>query len=157
MASGLPLACVGLAEHIGDGKEWFVSSTTAGELISLAVFRKTCEMLHNKFKLEQLWLEGKQFLEEFNAIWPEALRIDGYPTRGVFAGDPMTKALFWQESARAGILFGPSWFIGFQHLGMKDSVISTCKDILLKIKNNQVKLEGEPPASPFAQKVRQAA
>ena len=97
MASGLPLACVGLAEHIGDGKEWFVSSTAAGELLSLAVFKKTCEMLHNKYKIDRLWHEGKQFLDGFNQLWPEKLKLEGYPTRGVFTGDLMVKALFFQE------------------------------------------------------------
>lgn len=154
MAGGLPLACVGLAEHIGDDKEWFVSSTYAGELLSLAAFKKTCEMLHNKFKLEELWRDGSQFIEQFNAIWPEKIKIDGYPTRGVFAGDPTIKALFWQEAVKACLLFGPSWFYGFQHLGMRETVIGTCRDILIRIQNNQVALAGEMPSSPFAQKVR---
>ena len=155
-ASGLPLAIVGLAEHIGDGKEWFVSGTYAGELLSLAVMQKTFDLLTNKYRIEELWREGKFFLEDFNAIWQEKLQIEGYPTRGVFKGDPLIKALFWQESHKAGILFGPSWFIGFQHMGMRESVIGACKDIMQRIKTGQVRLEGEPPTGPFAEKMRTA-
>ena len=154
MAGGMALSAVGLAEHIGDDKEWFVSSTFAGEPAPLVVFKKVCEMLHNKYKLEELWREGKAFLEDFNNIAPDRLLIEGYPTRGVFKGDPLTKALFFQESHKAGILFGPSWFLGFQHMGMREGVVSTSKDILQRITNNQVKLEGDMPASPFAERVR---
>lgn len=157
MAAGLPLAAVGLAEHIGDNKEWFVSSTYAGELLSLAAFRETCKLLHNKYKLDDLWLEGSRFLEAFNSLWPEKLQIQGYPTRGVFTGDPLVKALFFQETHKAGILFGPSWFIGFQHMGMRETIVGTCRDILQKIKTNSVRLEGEAPSSPFAQKAREAS
>lgn len=156
-AGGLPLSIVGLAEHIGDNKEWFVSSTFAGDLLALAAFKKTCEMLHGKFKLEELWREGQAFLDDFNSLWPEKLVIEGYPTRGVFAGDTLVKALFFQESHKAGILFGASWFIGFQHMGMRQSVISTCRDIMQRIKTGHVRLEGEAPSSPFAQKQREAS
>lgn len=156
IGSGLPLAVVGLAEHVGDNSEWFVSSTTAGELISLSVMRETIKMLNNRYKIDELWKDGKWFLDDFNAIWPEKLVIEGYPTRGVFKGNDMVKALFWQECHKAGILFGPSWFYGFQHIGLRAGVISTCKDILQKIKLGTVRLEGEMPASPFAEKVRQS-
>lgn len=153
-ASGLPLGIVGLAEHIGDGKEWFVSSTAAGELLSLAVMKETYRLLNDKYKPETLWSEGKYFQDSFNQLWPDKLIIEGYPTRGVFKGDQNVKALFWQECHKAGILFGPSWFIGFQHIGLTDSVINVCKDIFQRIRTNQVRLEGEMPSSPFAEKVR---
>lgn len=155
-ASGLPLSIVGLAEHIGDNSEWFISGTYHGEMQSLSVMKRTCEMLHNKFKLEELWKDGGYFIEEFNQIWPEGLKLEGYPTRGVFVGDALVKALFLQESHKALILFGPSWFYGFQHMGLREQTISTCKDILNRIKNKQVTLDGEMPSSPFAQKVRAA-
>ncbi len=153
ISSGMPLAAVGLARGIGDDKEWFVSGTYAGELLSLSVMKKTIELLHNKYKIDELWRDGACFQRDFNEIHPK-LQIEGYPTRGVFVGDPEVKALFWQEAHRAGILFGPSFFYGFQHIGMREQVITSCKAILQRIKNNEVKLEGEPPTSPFAQRVR---
>ena len=156
-ASGLPLAIVGLAEHIGDDKEWFVSGTYAGELLSLAVMKQTLHMLHNKYKLEDLWKDGEAFIEEFNTLYPNKLKIEGYPTRGVFTGDQHIKALFFQESHKAGILFGPSWFYGFQHLGSRAQTISVCRDIMQRIRTNQVMLEGEAPASPFAERMRISA
>ncbi len=155
-ASGLPLAIVGLAEHIGDGKEWFVSGTYAGELLSLAVMKKTFEMLNGKYKIETLWKDGSYFLEQFNAIWPEKIKIEGYPTRGVLTGDLQIKALFLQEAHKAGMLFGNVWFYNFSHMPYSSAVISSCQDILRRIKSGAVKLEGEMPSSPFSQKVRSA-
>jgi glutamate-1-semialdehyde 2,1-aminomutase len=75
MGGGLPLSVVGLAEHIGDNKDWFVSSTTAGELLSLSAMKKTFELLHGKYKLDDLWRDGQHFLDQFNSIWPEKLKI----------------------------------------------------------------------------------
>jgi hypothetical protein len=64
------------------------------------------------------------------------------------------KALFWQESVKAGLLFGSSWFINFKHIELIDQVLSSSKDILTRIATGSVKLEGELPQSPFAQKMR---
>lgn len=154
---GLPLSIVGLADGIGDDKPWFVSATAAGEMLSLAVMKKTYEMLHNKYDLVDLWGHGQHFLDQFNSIWPEGIKIDGYPTRGIFVADPYIKALFFQETHKAGILFGPSWFFGFQHRDLREQVISACKDVIQRIRTNTVKLEGEMPTSPFAQKQREAS
>jgi glutamate-1-semialdehyde 2,1-aminomutase len=153
---GLPLSIVGLADGIGDDIPWFVSATAAGELLSLAVMKKTYEMLHNKYSLDDLWRDGQHFLDQFNKLHPD-LKIQGYPTRGVFVGDPKVKALFWQESHKAGILFGASWFYGFQHKPLRESVISACRDIMTKIKTNSVGFHGEMPSSPFAQQQREKA
>ena len=154
---GLPLSIVGLADGVGDNKPWFVSSTAAGELLSLAVMKKTFELMQNKYRLDDLWQDGQHFLDQFNAIAPDLIKIDGYPTRGIFVADPYIKALFFQETHKAGILFGPSWFYGFQHRDLREPVISACRDILLKIKTGAVRLEGEMPSSPFAQKQREQA
>jgi glutamate-1-semialdehyde 2,1-aminomutase len=154
---GLPLSIVGMADGIGNDKEWFVSATAAGEMLSLAVLKQTLTMLNGKYKLDELWLEGQAFLDNFNELAPELITIEGYPTRGVLKADPLTKALFMQETHKAGILFGPSWFFGFQHLGMRENIISACKDVLQRIKHKQVSLEGELPASPFAELQRRSA
>lgn len=155
-AGGLPLSIVGLSEGIGDEKEWFVSSTYGGELLSLAAMKETFALLENRYQITKLWTEGRNFIDEFNLLYPEKLKIEGYPTRGVFKGDELTRALFFQESHKAGILFGPSWFIGFQHINLLTSVLNVCRDVVQKIKTGSVRLEGEMPKSPFAEKVRAA-
>lgn len=155
-AAGLPLGIVGLSDGIGDNCEWFVSGSYAGECLSLVAMMKTLELLRNQYKIADLWREGGSFLTSFNKLWPEKIWIDGYPTRGVFKGDALTIALFWQEATKAGMLFGPSWWFNFAHLDHIHTIESSCKDIVIRIKNGQVKLEGEMPVTPFAQKARTA-
>ena len=152
---GMPLSIVGTKQGIGDSSNWFVSSTFAGDLIALTGMKKSIDLLNSNYKIVDLWAAGKQFIDEFNANNGECIQIVGYPTRGAFkAVDDLTKALFFQEACKAGILFGSSWFYNFKHIELNKIVLSTCKDIAQQIKNNNVKLEGELPVLPYAQKIR---
>lgn len=154
LGNGAPIAAVGGKEAVMN-TDYFVSSTYAGDTISLAAAIKVMELLQKKNDMGHLWDCGQRFLTEFNSIWPEGIRIEGYPTRGVFQGDALTKALFWQESCRAGILFGPSWFFNFHHIDHIDSVISIAKDVISRIRTGSVSLLGSLPATPYAQKIRE--
>lgn len=152
---GLPISVIGCAQGIGEGKEWFISSTFAGDLLALAAFKKCLDLLTNTNKIDDLWIDGNRFITDFNGILPDKIWIEGYPTRGVFKSDTdLTKALFFQESCKAGILFGSSWFYNFKHPEVREIVISACRDILQRIKHGHVKLEGKMPTTPFAQKQR---
>lgn len=156
IANGMPLSVVAGKRDIMNCDEYFVSSTFAGETLSLAAGIKTMSLVQtNKYDLQNLWEQGGRFLKQFNSLWPKHLGIQGYPTRGIFIGDPLVKALFWQEACKAGILFGPSWFFNFKHIDEIDSVLSTCKDIVTRLKTNAIQLEGEMPQSPFAQRIRE--
>jgi len=156
IGGGLPLSVVATKPGIGEGKDWFISSTFAGDTIALAGMMKLIELLKNKFSLQTLWEFGARFQQEFNAIAPEIIKIDGYPTRGVFVASQLNKGLFFQEACRAGMIFGPSFFYNFSHIKMNEIVLSSCTDIITRIKNKQVTLEGELPKAPFAQQVREA-
>lgn len=155
MGGGLPIAVVGGSKEIMESGEYFVSSTFAGETVSMAASLKVMELLQKKkLDVEELWEKGNYFKEEFNKLWPGVIAINGYPTRGVFEADLEIKALFWQEACRAGIIFGPSWFFNFHHIEWIEGVLNTCKDIVMRLKTNSVKLQGELPKTPFAQKLR---
>lgn len=154
MGGGFPLSAVITAPGIGEDQEWFVSSTFAGDTIALAAFMSLAEQLNSTHRISRLWGEGMRFCQEFNAISP-LVQIQGYPTRGVLAGNDLHKALFMQEACKAGMLFGPSWFFAFPHIELRDVVINSCKDILFRIEKNMVSLEGEMPQKPFAQKARE--
>jgi glutamate-1-semialdehyde 2,1-aminomutase len=156
MANGLPISVVAGKQDVMECGEYFVSSTFAGETLSLAAALKTMTLLQtNKYDVLHLWSKGAQFIERFNAIAPEIAMIEGYPTRGVLKGDPLPKALFMQEACKAGMLFGPSWFFNFKHVDVMDAVLNTCGDIMTRIKTGSVRLEGELPSSPFAAKMRE--
>jgi glutamate-1-semialdehyde aminotransferase len=155
IGGGMPLSVVATKPGIGENAEWFVSSTFAGDTISLAAMMKLIELLKNNYKLQELWNYGQRFIDSFNSIAPDIIKIDGYPTRGVFVADLKNKALFFQESCKAGLLFGSSFFYNFQHMPLNEMVLSSCNDIINRIKNNQIQLEGELPKAAFAQKARE--
>lgn len=157
IGGGMPLAAVAGKYSVMNAAEYFVSSTYAGETLSLVAAKTVMTELQTNYDLEQLWEKGKGFLSQFNSIWPERISIEGYPTRGAFKGDPYVRALFFQECCEAGILFGPSWFYSFPLSQNTPGVLQVCRDVLIRIRMDQVKLRGEMPQSPFAQKVREAS
>jgi glutamate-1-semialdehyde 2,1-aminomutase len=156
IANGMPLAAVGGKYGVMNKDEYFISSTYAGETISLAAAKTTMSLLQTKYNLSDLWEAGQKFINEFNIQWPSMLQIEGYPTRGVFKGDAFTKALFFQEACNAGLLFGPSFFFNFPLAEEAKTAMGTIKDIFLRLKTGAVALRGEPPKSPFAQRVRES-
>jgi len=112
------LAAVGGRAELLDN-DYFVSSTYAGEIASLAACKAVTKLLRENpnYNIDHLWDEGIKFRDEFNNFSePLGFKIKGYGTRGVFDGSEMNIAIFFQEACRAGILFGKSWFISFAHL-----------------------------------------
>jgi len=154
IGGGLPLSVVGGKYAVMNGSEYFVSSTFAGDQAALAAANSVMALLGGRYSLSRLWEQGAAFLERFNRLWPDAVKIVGYPTRGAFQGDAGVKALLWQEACRAGILLGPSWFYCFPHIDEQEAVLGTLADIMKRIRAGQVELKGEPPRSPFAAQVR---
>jgi len=153
IANGMPLAVVGGKKEIMECDEYFVSSTYAGERLSLAAAIKSMTLLQTKYHIEELWTDGQRFIDEFNSMC-DKVQIKGYATRGRFEGDELTKALFFQESVKAGLLFGPSWFYCFPHMAERDSTLKVCENVFMKIKAGMAKLEGEIGKSPFAERMR---
>lgn len=151
MANGLPLAAVGGKKEVMNG-EYFVSSTYAGEILSLVACKETVSVL-KKSNHEDFILSGSDFITSFNKI-SDLVKIRGYPTRGVFEGSPQAKALFFQEMCKAGFLFCNSWFYSYPLMEYKDFTIDAATDVLMRMKNGELILEGEMPRTPFAQKVR---
>jgi glutamate-1-semialdehyde aminotransferase len=157
MGNGMPIACVAGKDSVMNCGEYFVSSTFAGEMCSMAASLSVIsQMQSNKFNIQDLWSAGDHFQKKFNEIYPEKIRLVGYPTRAVFEGDLLTKALLWQEAYLADILFGSSFFFNFAHMPLSERVLNILGDILLRIKTGSVELKGELPKSPFAQKIREA-
>ncbi len=158
MGNGMPIAAVGGKYAVmNTPNEYFVSSTYAGETLSLVAAKTTMTLLQTKFSIETLWEHGRKFCQDFNALWPEQIKIVGYPSRGVFVGDEMTRALFFQECCKAGILFGPSWLISFAHIDELGAIKDVLRDVIHRIKLGAVKLEGELPLPAFAAQVRSKA
>ena len=156
IANGMPLAAVCGKEAWMDDPSYFVSSTYASEVSSLAAALEAMTILQRDpdYDIKNLVLDGKDFICRFNELGRGELRIKGYPTRGVFEGPQNLKALFFQECSKLGILFGPSWFYNFPLMRQKNRVLIDCKIVLEKIFSGKVEFDGELPESPFAQGVR---
>lgn len=155
MASGLPLAAVCGKKEVMDDR-YFVSSTYAGDIVSLAAARSTLALIrdNHEYDMTDLWESGLLFKEEFNRIWPQGIMIQGYGTRGRFVGEDRVKHLFFQEMCRAGFLFCASWFYNWPLMQHRKSTIDVATDCLHLIKQGKVKLEGKAPVSPFAVRIR---
>ena len=156
LGNGYPIAAVGGPAEIMDS-EYFVSSTYAGEISSLAAARAVIKTLRENpnYKMESLINEGLSFVESFNSYASKlGFSIQSYGTRGVFTGNEISMALFFQEACKAGIIFGKSFFVSFSHLKYLKQTLLTCRDIIEKISSGKVKLEGRVPKSPFSLQVR---
>lgn len=152
IGNGFPIAAIGGKKELLD-MPYFVSGTYYGENVSLAVMKKVVRMLASdqEFDNSTLWNHAQNFVDEFNAICPDKISIVGYGTRGsFFSTDENFKWVFWQECAKAGILFGPSFFFNFAHIEIEKKVMADIKDILFKMKIKLPKLEGEKPCQPIS-------
>jgi 4-aminobutyrate aminotransferase-like enzyme len=157
IGGGLPLSAIGGRREIMNCGEYFISGTFFGETVSMAACMEVINLVHrdgSKYSMKCLFEEGARFLDAFNSLEP-SLKIVGYPSRGAFQGDEMTKALFWQECIKAGVLFGPSWFFNIPLSEYTDQLMPIFRDIFHKIRIGQVRLEGKMPKKPFAQNVRE--
>ncbi len=155
IANGWPLAAVGGPMAIVSG-DYFVSSTYAGEVYSLAACRAVVDSLttSSSYNVNDLFARGNGFRARFNAI-SELIQIKGYGTRGAFfPRDDLVLGLFFQEACKAGILFGKSWFYNWDLMTYDDQTIEACRDILRRIERGEVEIQGQLPKSPFAAKVR---
>lgn len=154
LGGGSSLACVGGRGDVMDC-DYFVSSTFAGEVGPLLKAAHIMEKIKMHQPIQRLWDFGLNFWEQFNMIFDGIVKFEGYPTRGILKGEEVPKALFMQEACKAGLLFGASPFLMFPHIELKEQILSVLKDVAMKLRTQNVKLEGELPKKPFAQKVRE--
>jgi glutamate-1-semialdehyde aminotransferase len=153
MGGGLPLAAVGGKDKIMQDMRYFVSSTFAGERLSLEASMAFMAEMQKHRHQERMQENASQFKQRFNELCPR-VQIEGYPLRGTFVGDPLDKALFFQEACKSGILFGPSFFWCLPHKEYTDITLAACSAIFRRLELGELKLEGEMPQSPFAMKAR---
>jgi glutamate-1-semialdehyde aminotransferase len=154
LANGMPFSMVGGRKDVMEA-DYFVSTSFAGEALTLAAVSECIKMIRGEYSPADLWNKGIDFLEEFNSIAPDIVSIEGYPTRGVLrAANDTVKALFMQECCRGGVIFGPSWFYSHDLHKCNQEVFQTVRESIARIKNGKAKLLGRIPQSPFAQKVR---
>lgn len=144
IANGLPLFVVGGKYDAMKFEDYKNDSFFAGETLALAAAKATIHQLQTKCDLVWLWNQAESFQDTFNKFWP-GLRMVGYPTRLTLMGAPHVTALFQQEAAKAGMLFGKETFINFPLASEWKQSIDAIRAIVMKIQSNQVRLESELP------------
>lgn len=156
ISNGLPLSCVAGGRDLMDDASYFISSTYAGEILSLVACKEVVRLLlhDSNYDIKRLWVEGEKFRDHFNENSPDNLKMVGYPTRGVFSGSEEMIALLMQEMAKANILFCKSWFYNFCHYEINDYISNVIEGILDKIKSGRCRMEYPMPKSPFSMGLR---
>lgn len=155
LANGEKISCVAGKSAVMEG-QYFVSGTFHGHAPSLIASALCLHLVKydQEYDVSRLVEEGIWFMEEFNKICKDVISLKGYGSRGVFQGSEMQKAIFFQEMCKANILFGPSFFLNWDHFPHLKDVLYIAERVVQKIKTGDVVLEGQIPTSPFANKAR---
>lgn len=118
MANGYPMAAVGGLRDVMltcERADFFISTTFGGDCVGLAASKAVLKALPAKIDSMVNW--GSNLKEIFNKAFEGKAICRGFATRTMF-DFPTTahKALFWQECAKNGVIFGYSNFIMAAHL-----------------------------------------
>ena len=149
LANGMPISVVGGKTAVMDG-DYFVSATYACERLTLEAAIACLQLIGGQYNPDHLWERGTQFIESMNEVLNPLITVKGYPSRGTFEGNNMARGLFIQEMCKLGFFFHPStWFYNIHLHNHLDDVVDCAANVMVRIRNGSVKLEGSLFQSPF--------
>ena len=137
IANGMPLGAItGKTKFMEKFNDVFYSTTYGGETLSLAAACAVIDELKEKPVIKHCWKLGEFFISEFNKIAEELevnVKIEGLPIRSSIVccdinNTPslLHKSLFYQETLKRGIMFGPGYvFLSYSH--SKNDIEKTLK------------------------------
>ncbi len=151
IGNGMPLGAItGKREYMESFNDVFYSTTYGGETLSLAAGCAVIDELTEKPVVKHCWNLGSYLITEFNKLAEELevnIKMEGFPVRSSIIctdknGEPslLLKSLFFQETIRRGILFGPgAVFLSYSH--SKKDIEKTLKvcETSMKILKNAIK------------------
>jgi glutamate-1-semialdehyde aminotransferase len=166
IANGMPLgAIVGKSEFMESFNDVFVSTTFAGEALSLAACEATVKQFEKNDVCGHMWKLGQRIKDNFNTFSNE-LELDakciGFPPRLklVFCDSTgndslLFKSLFLQELVENGIFMHPNTILLCYSHTMEqidytlESMQKSMKNLKIAIEKNEVesKLKGNPAKS----------
>lgn len=145
IANGYPLAAV-VGKRKLMNKRYFVSSTYAGETLSLTAHIGTMKFIKNN-PLRFLWERAGDIKQQITNITKNInLDLPGYPTRHRLTGPQAP--LLMQELCASHLLIGASWFLNYSHLEVEKLILSAFADAVYSI-DKGAKLRGQKPIEPF--------
>ena len=156
IANGMPLGAItGKQKFMEIFEDVFYSTTFGGETLSLAAGMAVIDEIQNKPVIDHCWKIGKHLFSEFNKMSTEigvSIKMEGLPIRSrIICRDDknqpslLLRSLFYQETIKRGILFGPGYVLFSYSHSKKDieKVLDACETsmkILKKaIDSNSVK------------------
>jgi glutamate-1-semialdehyde 2,1-aminomutase len=148
IANGFPLSCVVGKKHLMQETPYFVSSTFAGEILSLVAHHETMKQLRiaSLKELYRMASETMKWVSEKSEMFH--VKLEGYGTRGFWKGKIEDIALVFQELCRAQVLVGRSYFYNFASKDQDAVLRSRMEDAFFKLSRGAT-LEGECPREPF--------
>lgn len=133
LANGFPLSVIGGEKELMSelDHDCFVSSTFGGELASISAALAVIDVCKNDNVPDRIYESGEDIKYSFNEIadsFKIEARATGNPARIRFDfPSDNHRILFWQECAKAGVLFGYANHVTFSHV---PSVISKTVDVI---------------------------
>jgi glutamate-1-semialdehyde aminotransferase len=155
VANGFSVAGIVMSKELGHETPYFVSSTYAGEAVSLCAHLETLKQHKNSnHTFEQLWDAGQDVQKHHNEMMRAAnIQADlvGYGTRAFFklrTPDAMPSLSLWlQQCLKSGLFVGRSMFMYYAHLGhvslMKQMLFDAAESVKLG-----ASLQGRPLKEP---------
>lgn len=163
MANGMPLAAItGKEEIMRKFSDIFYSTTYGGETLSLAACSAVIDEITEKPVINHIYKLSKYLYHEFNKLASESginIKMEGTDIRSIINYRDnkdnvslMHKSLFYQETIKNGILFGPgAVLLSYSHtkkdvektLEISEKAMKKMKNIEKK-KNLQKLLNGKP-------------
>lgn len=148
IANGMPLGAItGKAKYMQEFNDVFYSTTYGGETLSLAAAMAVIDEVKEKPVIKYCWKLGEYLISEFNRMATDLnvnIKMEGFPVRSSIicrdeTNEPslLLKSLFFQETLRRGVLFGPgAVFLSYSH-STKDiqKTLDACQKSMSFLKN----------------------
>jgi len=128
MANGYPLAAFGGKNQymaVLDSDQVLITTTYAGETLSLAACQATLAMLNEQPVIEHIWRQGQRLMQGLEEAGQSAgipVHARGLPPCSMLTFEVKDNALktrlrdsFFREMFKQGIFPNPNWFITYSH------------------------------------------
>ncbi len=163
MGNGFPIAALSGRIEVMETFERddvFISGTFGGELTGIAAAIATMAVLRmdDEEVVRRIWQAGQHLKDGFNTcanFLDIPVKANGFAPRTEFVFPTIEhKALFWQECAKRGVLFGYSNFISAAHrMSAVDAVLNVVEGSLRYVKEHWdaplSAMEGKVPTLTF--------
>ena len=137
--------------------DYFVSGTYFGHIPTLKAIEVCLHLSKHDSKYDAADLNERALLvkEQFNAISPSIIRLDGWGARMNFVGSDLNLALFRQSLIEARIFTKNTFFLNHASKHHTDDFLMASHFAIKSIADGKISLKGAMPRKPVSQLVRE--